>query len=64
MCVDIDGDGGVPSSGILQEQELLSGERFARVVNELKGVFDYVLVVTGPQPPPPEASMNPPKCVP
>jgi Mrp family chromosome partitioning ATPase len=35
-------------SGILQEQELLSGERFGRVVNELKGVFDYVLVVTGP----------------
>jgi Mrp family chromosome partitioning ATPase len=35
-------------SGILQQQELLSGERFARVVDELKAVFDYVLVVTGP----------------
>jgi capsular polysaccharide biosynthesis protein len=35
-------------SGILQQQELLSGERFARVVEELKSVFDYVLVVTGP----------------
>jgi polysaccharide biosynthesis transport protein len=35
-------------SGILQQQELLSGERFARVIDELKAVFDYVLVVTGP----------------
>jgi succinoglycan biosynthesis transport protein ExoP len=35
-------------SGILQQQELLSGERFARVIDELKSVFDYVLVVTGP----------------
>jgi polysaccharide biosynthesis transport protein len=35
-------------SGILQQQELLSGERFGRVVHELKAVFDYVLVVTGP----------------
>ena len=35
-------------SGILKQQELLSGERFARVVNELKTLFDYVLVVTGP----------------
>jgi MinD-like ATPase involved in chromosome partitioning or flagellar assembly len=35
-------------SGILEQQELLSGERFARVVTELKSHFDYVLVVTGP----------------
>jgi polysaccharide biosynthesis transport protein len=35
-------------NGILQQQELLSGERFVRVVTELKSVFDYVLVVTGP----------------
>jgi polysaccharide biosynthesis transport protein len=35
-------------SGILDQQELLSGERFARVVTELKSAFDYVLVVTGP----------------
>lgn len=35
-------------SGIVQEQELLSGERFARIVDELKSVFDYVLIVTGP----------------
>lgn len=35
-------------SGILQQQELLSGERFARVVQGLKAEFDYVLVVTGP----------------
>jgi Mrp family chromosome partitioning ATPase len=35
-------------SGIIAEQELLSGERFARIVAELKSVFDYVLVVTGP----------------
>jgi capsular polysaccharide biosynthesis protein len=35
-------------SGILQQQELLSGERFGHVVSELKSVYDYVLVVTGP----------------
>jgi hypothetical protein len=35
-------------SGILEQQELLSGERFARVVRTLKASFDYVLVVTGP----------------
>lgn len=35
-------------SGILDQQELLSGERFGRVVQELKSEFDYVLVVTGP----------------
>jgi Mrp family chromosome partitioning ATPase len=35
-------------SGIIQQQELLSGERFARVVDQLKSRFDYVLVVTGP----------------
>ena len=35
-------------SGIVQEQELLAGERFGRIVEELKSAFDYVLVVTGP----------------
>jgi receptor protein-tyrosine kinase len=35
-------------SGIVEQQELLSGERFGRVVDELKSAFDYVLVVTGP----------------
>jgi succinoglycan biosynthesis transport protein ExoP len=35
-------------SGILQQQELLSGARFADIVTDLKASFDYVLVVTGP----------------
>ena len=35
-------------SGILEQQELLSGEHFAHVVGALKSTFDYVLVVTGP----------------
>jgi capsular polysaccharide biosynthesis protein len=34
-------------SGINEQQELLSGERFGHVVDELKSDFDYVLVVTG-----------------
>jgi uncharacterized protein involved in exopolysaccharide biosynthesis len=35
-------------SGIREVEELLSGERFAHIVAELKASFDYVLVVTGP----------------
>jgi len=35
-------------AGILQEQELLSGERFGRVLHDLKSDCDYVFVVTGP----------------
>ena len=35
-------------SGIAKQQELLAGERFGRIVEELKTAFDYVLVVTGP----------------
>jgi Mrp family chromosome partitioning ATPase len=35
-------------SGILQQQELLSGARFADILADLKASFDYVLVVTGP----------------
>jgi capsular polysaccharide biosynthesis protein len=35
-------------SGIREVEELLSGERFAHIVGELKENFDYVLVVTGP----------------
>ena len=35
-------------SGIAQQQELLAGERFGRIVEELKAAFDYVLIVTGP----------------
>ncbi|HET8615453.1 MAG TPA: hypothetical protein VFL94_08000 [Actinomycetales bacterium] len=35
-------------SGIAEVDELLSGERFATIVSELKESFDYVVVVTGP----------------
>lgn len=37
-----------PGSGIVAEQEMLSGRRFKTIVDTLKGSFDYILVVTGP----------------
>jgi succinoglycan biosynthesis transport protein ExoP len=49
LLVEHDGLMVLPSgSGIVEQQELLSGERFAHVVTDLKASFDYVLVVTGP----------------
>jgi hypothetical protein len=49
LLVEHDGLMVLPAgSGILEQQELLSGERFAQVVKTLKSSFDYVLVVTGP----------------
>lgn len=49
LVVDQDGLKVLPcGSGIREVEELLSGERFAHIVTELKDSFDYVLVVTGP----------------
>jgi hypothetical protein len=49
LLVEHDGLMVLPAgSGIVEQQELLSGERFALVVKSLKTSFDYVLVVTGP----------------
>jgi polysaccharide biosynthesis transport protein len=49
LLVEHDGLMVLPAgSGIVEQQELLSGERFGQVVKTLKSSFDYVLVVTGP----------------
>ena len=37
-----------PGSGIVADQELLSGRRFKQIMETLKASYDYVLVVTGP----------------
>ncbi len=49
LVIDQDGLKVLPcGSGIREVEELLSGDRFAHIVAELKDSFDYVLVVTGP----------------
>jgi polysaccharide biosynthesis transport protein len=35
-------------AGIVEAQELLSGEAFGRMLSELESSFDYVLIATGP----------------